>query len=218
MRWFLLLLIVLNVFYYVWHQQQMPLAMSPSVESNLTSGQKIRLLGESGSLPDRKTAIAEGEMCLYLGGLDTEPLLKSIEQRLLSLDIATEFVISEKPDAVEYWVYLPPLVSRQAALRQLRELQARQIDSYIISQGDLANGISLGIFSKYDSAVSVSGRLRGAGYDVQLKELSRMHKQYWIKILPDSQRLVDNELLARLTGEFGEIQQRFISCESVVPD
>ena len=70
---------------------------------------------------------------------------KPLEQRLLSPDVQSEIQEVDTASGVDYWVYLPPL-ARQASLRQLRELQSRNIDSYIITVGDLANGISLEYF------------------------------------------------------------------------
>ena len=69
----------------------------------------------------------------------------------MALDIQAEIRSVDAAAGLDYWVYLAPLASRQASLRQLKELQARKIDSYIITQGDLANGISLGIFPRSDS-------------------------------------------------------------------
>jgi hypothetical protein len=112
-------------------------------------------------------------------------------------------------------VYLPPLGSRQASLRQLRELQARKIDSYIITQGDLANGISLGIFPREDSAKSVIQRLRDAGYEAEFRALPRSHRRYWVRIAPESRHLVSDALLEGLAFDFKGLQHQIIPCESI---
>lgn len=155
MRWILLLLLLLNAFYYVWHQQQGPLrAKEVAPAGAYQSARKdIRLLSEADAPRVRAESSApadavapEAAVCLYLGSFEEESRARVVEQRLLSLDIQAEVRSVDAAAGVEYWVYLPPLASRQASLRQLRELQARRIDSYIITQGELANGISLGIF------------------------------------------------------------------------
>ncbi len=50
MRWLFLLLLVLNVFYYVWHQQEAPLKAKDVAPLSLYKGnqQEIRLLKEPG--------------------------------------------------------------------------------------------------------------------------------------------------------------------------
>lgn len=49
MRWLFLLLLVLNVFYYVWHQQEAPLKVKEVAPLSLYKGnqQEIRLLRET---------------------------------------------------------------------------------------------------------------------------------------------------------------------------
>ncbi|MOA38679.1 hypothetical protein D3C78_1603870 [compost metagenome] len=100
-------------------------------------------------------------------------------------------------------------------MRQLKELQARKIDSYIITQGDLANGISLGIFPRSDSAQSVMQRLVDAGYEPLLRELPRAQRSYWVRIAPQSRRLADDYLLQQLASDFKDLQHQLMPCEDV---
>jgi cell division septation protein DedD len=223
MRWSLLFLIVLNLFYYVWHQQQAPLrAKEVAAPAAVYRGtqQDIRLLSESERSPARReSGEASSEdnetVCLFLGSFEQEEVARVVEQRLLGLDIQSRVQAIDAAAGVDYWVYLPPLASRQASLRQLKELQARRIDSYVITQGDLANGISLGIFARSDSAESVMQRLREAGYDPRLRELARAQRSYWVRIAPHSRRLVDDGLLRRLSQDFEGLQHQLMQCESV---
>ena len=221
MRWMLLLLVLLNVFYYVWHQQQLPLRAKEvaPVSSYQGARRDIRLLSEAESPPARPSEAgvegAASAVCLFLGSFDDESQAREVEQRLLSLDIRAQVRGVDAAAGVEYWVYLPPLASRQASLRQLRELQARRIDSYIITQGDLANGISLGIFARSDSADSVMQRLREVGYEPQMRELSRAHRSFWVRVAPESRRLADEFLLGRLAGDFAGLQHQIMPCEGV---
>ncbi|HLD66951.1 MAG TPA: SPOR domain-containing protein [Pseudomonas sp.] len=224
MRWLFLLLVVLNLFYYVWHQQQAPLRAKEVASLALYQGgrQDIRLLSESSGVPARREVAAVSvapevveAVCLYLGGFEQEDAARVIEQRLLSLDIQSRVQSVSAAGGTDYWVYLSPLASRQASLRQLKELQARKIDSYIITQGDLANGISLGIFPRTDSAESVMQRLREAGYEPRLRELSRAQRSFWVRIAPESRRLADETLLQQLAQDFVGLQHQLMPCESV---
>ncbi|XXF09421.1 SPOR domain-containing protein [Pseudomonas sp. D2-3] len=221
MRWIFMLLVVLNAFYYVWHQQQVPMQAKEVAPLSLyqDSRRDIQLLSESQPQERRTPAVREEApeqaVCLFLGRFDEPAQAEQVEQRLLSLDIRSQTQVVESAGAVDYWVYLPPLASRQASLRQLRELQARKIDSYIISQGDLANGISLGIFPRHDSADSVISRLRRAGYEPLLRELPRANRSHWVRIAPESRRLVDDSLLERLSLDFNGLQHQLMPCEGV---
>jgi cell division septation protein DedD len=219
MRWIFLLLIVLNLFYYVWHQQQAPLRPKEVAPQALAQDNKrdIQLLSESDGPVRREQAAREaaGAVCLFLGGFELESAASAVEQRLISLDIRSRVQSVDAAEEVEYWVYLPPLASRQASLRQLKELQARKIDSYIITQGDLANGISLGIFPREDSARSVMQRLHDAGYEAALRELPRSHRRYWVRIAPESRRLVSDDLLQTLAFDFNGLRHQLMPCESI---
>lgn len=221
MRWLFWLLVVLNVFYFVWSQQQVTLAPKPvttgsGVERN--DGRDIRLLSEStraGSGSSVLDARVGQDVCLFLGSFDERARALALEQRLLSLDMQSSVMAVDAAGGIDYWVYLAPLASRQASVRQLKELQARKVDSYLIGTGDLANGISLGIFPRLDSAESVMFRLRSAGYEPLLRELPRAHQAFWVRISPESRRLVDEDMLQRLAHDFQGLEHRLMPCQGV---
>lgn len=220
MRWLFLLLLIVNIFYYVWGQQRLPgLAQSVS-PFTLYDGEQdnIRLHSEGRSRAPAlgEARLVDNEMCLFLGGFERQDDALALEQRLLSLDIISNVHVREVASGVDYWVYLAPLSSRDAALRQLKELQSRAIDSYLITQGDLANGISLGIFSRNDSARSVLQRMQGIGYAVELRELKRVSRTYWLQMVPQSGSVIGDELLVRLAKDFQGLQQQQGACENAV--
>lgn len=218
MRWLFLLLILLNLFYYIHNQQQVPWHQRESpVLAGAVSDPSIRLLSESGE-PERRNkspVLVEDAACMFLGGFDEESTAAALQQRLLSLDIDSSLQGIDSTAGVDYWVYLPPLVSRQASLRQLRELQSRNIDSYIITVGDLSNGISLGIFSRKDSAESVVSRLQGLDYSASIRELPRAHRKYWVRVESQSRHHVDEQLLLAMVRDFSGLQYRQMPCASV---
>lgn len=221
MRWFFLFLLALNVFYYVWHQQQAPLRPKEVAPLSLFHGEQknIRLLSESTEAPQRRQVeekpVAPTAACLFLGDFPGEERAKLLMQRLLSLDVQASVQTVDAAAGIDYWVYMPPLASRQASLWQLRELQARKIDSYIITEGDLTDGISLGIFQRKDSADSVVERLKAAGYEALIRELARSQHDYWVQVAPESSRLIDDSLVRQLAQDFPELQKQTMPCKSV---
>ncbi|QXH52034.1 hypothetical protein KSS94_02510 [Pseudomonas fakonensis] len=137
MRWLFLLLLVLNVFYYVWHQQEAPLKVKDVAPLSLYKGnqQEIRLLKETGvSAPPRRR-----DECLVVGGLSAREQLEALRQRLVSLDIG---------------------------------------------------------------AVPVAGQLPGAD-------------GLWLKISPESERLLDQEVLASLSNDFKDLKHKIIFCQGI---
>ncbi|MFJ3449331.1 hypothetical protein ACIPM0_14085 [Pseudomonas sichuanensis] len=106
MRWLFLLLLVLNVFYYVWHQQEAPLRVKEVAPLSLYKGsqQEIRLLRETGvATPARRR-----DECLVVGGVAGREQLDALRQRLLSLDIASQPVAGQLPGAEGFWLKVAP--------------------------------------------------------------------------------------------------------------
>ena len=106
MRWLFLLLLVLNVFYYVWHQQEAPLKAKDVAPLSLYKGsqQEIRLLRETVvSAPARRR-----DECLVVGGLAAKEQLDALRQRLLSLDINALPVLGQLPGADGLWLKISP--------------------------------------------------------------------------------------------------------------
>lgn len=137
MRWLFLLLVVLNVVYYVWHQQEAPLRVKEVASLSLYKGnqQEIRLLRETGvAAPARRR-----DECLVVGGVATRDQMDALRQRLVSLDVAT---------------------------------------------------------------VPVSGQLPGA-------------EGFWLKVAPQSERLLDKTLLGTLSRDFKDLKHKIIFCEGI---
>ncbi|MGV8844011.1 MAG: SPOR domain-containing protein [Pseudomonas sp.] len=223
MRWLFLLLAVLNGVYYLWQQQApLPVKHATSLSLSLSEGSvpDIRLLAESSSILLRRESAPVGPAvvvvkCLFVGGFEQERAAKVLGRRLLSLNIQAGVRVLSTPGATDYWVYLAPLASAQASFRQLKELQARKIASYIISQGDLANGISLGIFARANVAQDAMRRLRAAGYQPELRELARAQRTYWVRVAAHSRHLADAALLKRLAQEFVSLRHQLMPCKSI---
>ena len=119
MRWLFLLLLVLNAFYYIWHQQEAPLRAKDVTPLSLYKGsqQDIRLLSESSDAVARRdqAKAAEGQnTCLYVGGFTDLRQAQSMEQRLISLDIRVKVQLLNNPDASGYWLRVAPESRRLA--------------------------------------------------------------------------------------------------------
>ncbi|MFK3800352.1 MULTISPECIES: hypothetical protein [unclassified Pseudomonas] len=108
MRWLFLLLVMLNAFYYVWHQQDVPLRPKEVAPLSVYKGaqQNIQLLSESGD--GRSSADRAEVQCLYLGGDISQGVAKTIEQRLVSLDIQAQVVAQAGESSGALWVRIAP--------------------------------------------------------------------------------------------------------------
>ncbi len=88
----------------------------------------------------------------------------------------------------QYRVYLPPLESRGAAISAIEQLRATLsanklvIDSFLIPQGDLVNGIALGLFSEPANAENVKLQLEKVGYEVVIQEVQAAREELNVMI------------------------------------
>ncbi|MCJ8205454.1 hypothetical protein [Pseudomonas sp. RGM2987] len=116
MRWLFLLLLVLNVFYYIWHQQEAPLRAKDVTPLSLYRGsqQDIHLLSETADALVRRDSAraAEGQRsCVYLGGFVRSDLARQLEQRLVASGVAGRTVTltaSALPEGAGFWVQVSP--------------------------------------------------------------------------------------------------------------
>ena len=122
MRWMFLLLVVLNVFYYVWHQQEAPLRAKDVTPLSLYRGsqQDIRLLSESNG---NVGVGQEGprQDCLFLGGFAQQESIARLQQRLAGMGV--EVRSSAKDVSGEgYWLFVAPQSQRLLGDVQLQNL------------------------------------------------------------------------------------------------
>lgn len=100
--------------------------------------------------------------------------------------VALRAVQRSADGAVAYRVYMASRDSASEADALLAELRAAiasnqlGIDSFLIASGDLANGISLGVFGERDNALGVERRLDALGFDVAVREESSQRPQVWV--------------------------------------
>ena len=110
MRWLFLLLLMLNAFYYVWHQQEAPLRAKEVLPLSLSrpSQQDIHLLSESDAGREQGAAVEVDPKCLYLGGFPRQEDARIVEQRLISLDIQIQFKALQASGVNTYWLRVSP--------------------------------------------------------------------------------------------------------------
>lgn len=116
MRWLFLLfllLLVLNVFYYVWHQQEAPLRAKDVTPLSLYRGsqQDIHLLSETADALVRRDSGKTGEgqkTCDYLGGFVRPEVARQLEQRLAALGVVARTVAANSLEVGGFWVQVSP--------------------------------------------------------------------------------------------------------------
>jgi hypothetical protein len=221
MRWIFVSLLLINLSYLAYEfTQPKGIKTEETVNVNLASGAgSIQLLAELNKPQPRKAASKtnkKGPLCWAVGPYQVELDARHVYARMLAIDIPAKV---EKQSVVikeEFWVYLPPLPNKKQAIRKLKELQKRNVDSFIITEGDLANGISLGLFSKKASVDRLLKGLKKKRITASIKPLQRTRGQYWVTTPVNKQFSMDENTQKRLT-EGRKVEWNQIRCESDLP-
>ncbi len=213
MRWIFISLVVINLAYLGYQFSQPPaVEQSDSVVVAVNDAKPIRLLSEinaKAKLPQQ--AALKQQLCWAVGPYLVELDAKNMRSRMLALDIPA---YQDKRSVVvktESWVYLPPLASKKMALRKLKELHKRKIDSFVITEGELANGISLGLFSQQESVDRLLEKLAKKKITAKVKPLERKRNHIWL-MAPVNRRAPIDEKTRQSLLEGKDLQWSQIRC------
>lgn len=177
------------------------------------------LVSKSGSSSQPINAVAEGQpLCTMLGPFSKLLKAEYLVERLAALDLTSSVQDLEIPGDTSYWIYLPPRDSRKLAFNQLRELQAKGIDSYVIPKGELANGISFGMFSRSDLARNRLDDMRSQGYPAELKEITRSYQETWVVLAPGQRGKLDPASWQQILAENEGLERRQNFCPPVASE
>lgn len=175
--------------------------------------EKIRLLTPqqvAGLGPAKAAQLAN--VCLEWGGFtDAEKAaaLSALEPLQLGKQMSQRRIESTSA----YWVYLPPLPSKDAAEKKVTELKAQGLkDFFILSDGAQKNAISLGVFKTEDAANKFLETVKAKGVN-NAKSGARMQTmQQTILVLRDPQP-AQTEQLQQLKNDFAGSEVRIGPCD-----
>ncbi len=238
MRWIVLFLLIVNVAYFGWEftQQAAPGSNAPeSTDLPPLAGKKLVLLTErlqkaGASAPPPAPVVAKEQkeplqreldtveikkdtMCVSIGPYEEESPGRAMIKSLTIEGVASKLDQLELSREVQYWVILPPAPTRKEAMRSLRNLQAKKIDSYLISSGELRNAISLGLFTRKQSAQGVLASVKEAGFPARLVEKERIQSEFWVRIPPGQPVENLEKTLETLVVPGGDIKISKAACE-----
>jgi hypothetical protein len=99
----------------------------------------------------------------------------------------------------------------------LEELQDNSIDSYYMRSGELKGGISLGVFSRQESALTAQSQLARRGYATSIAEVFRVESRPVLQLrLPGESYLESPEWLALMDNR-DDLQLTENACEIIAP-
>ncbi len=236
MRWTMITLLLLNALFAFWVWEQANEASDQTVSTSVSEagGEPLRLLSELGlnakpvpNVARERLQFAEvgqgrlgdtgdsAAICTLVGPFADLLKGEQLLQRMRALELEGSMRELELPGEKAFWVYLIPEISPKAALRRLHELQAKNIDSFVIPSGDLANGISFGMFNERGQADKVAKSLIGQGYAVEIKPVERSYQESWVVINAQEAQKISAELWFQLLDGLPDLQHRQNFCPGV---
>jgi hypothetical protein len=185
-----LLLLAMNlasVAWWYWRGQQPappPTALSaPSLV--LLSERDNAAMSEAARSADAARTVAAGAataVCSALGPFRDQTELKRGLEVLTPQVTRIQYQESSSVTTRGYWVYLPALDSRDAALKSARQLNAAGVrDYYVVTAGDHENTVSLGLFRDRDNAARRQAQIAALGFPARLEERTEVERAWWIE-------------------------------------
>ena len=118
--------------------------------------------------------------CVSVGEFETRDDAENAKRWLRSRGAEILAIAAESRETIEsHRVYIPPLDSRESALRTMRELKSRGIrDVAVVLRGELRNAVSLGVYRSSVNAESRMTSLKRLGYSVQSAANTTTQQEY----------------------------------------
>lgn len=180
MRWVALLLILANAGFAGWLYMGGPGRPQPAPDVPSDIGQ-LALLRETGE--SRIASAGEGDdaaECFTVGPFDGADAAGRARQRLAELGLEPEQRVLTEEEVYGYQVLLPPYPDRAAALEATRQLVEKGIEEYfVVTEPELENAISLGLFQRKRFAVRHTAYLEELGFDPEMRVRTEEVTRYW---------------------------------------
>ena len=153
--------------------------------------------------------------CANTGLFPDQAAAAEFVQELDDLGGDAAIELREEPVSSTWWVYLPAFASETEARAMLTELQGKGIDSYYMRTGDMAGGISLGVYSREESAGIAQRQLVQQGYMPSIREVFRMEERPFVRlILPDG-ALRESTEWSTFMASVGPVELTEFTCEPI---
>ena len=201
---FILMLANVSFFAYAWRSAGAVANSDAQIIGQQINPEKIRLL-----VPEQVSALTRKPettkvptVCLEWGvfvGGDEARAGQALEQ----LGLGAKLTQRKQEEVAGFWVYIPPLASRQVATQKAGELKRLGMDDYFVVPDDpkWRNAISLGVFKTEEAANARRDALQAKGVTsatIGVRESQRSKTYFQVR-----------EANLTLAAKLNELKQRF---------
>jgi hypothetical protein len=234
-RWFFLILLLLNASMFFWYSQNRTVkTASPQAIDAAGLRESLKLLSEvppEQLLPLRREqkidAVIESEIgvkleeiprvCFHLGPLDNRPLAEQAVDAL-GLDSGSVVIAENKrPLSSLYRIYVKDPSNEIERKRLKREFTSSGLESYRMAEGALKGDFSLGLYRNKESAIALTQALQDHNYDAHTYEEKRYHVSYHVEIEIETGAVLAGRLAEMLGPEYPVLKKQKNGCRLLHP-
>lgn len=237
-KWIALIAVILNMLLALWSWSVRPEVQGSSAASVGASLGQVILLRELAADEQSRLAIslqaerardralqnfqeieigadplAQGGCYIY--SLPTKERLETFVDRVQAL-VPSAYLgeqVVQQPGAI--MLYIAPQPSFRLAQIELNELRAAGVDGFIIADGDLENGISVGVFNAEANMQQRTAQLEALGYQLERYQYMVDRPVYAANIPALGQASVAPESWAEIRRDFPQLSSQQNSCWEV---
>ena len=180
MRYIVIFLLLLNFAYYSWSRYRPSQSEAgPGSEDLPLLNTGLMLVREFDEQAATLSAADQDQspMCALVANFPTADEAYSFMSESSTRGFSAVLNLTGEALAPQFRVYIRPSSSRSIATITLEGLSAAasnaglEVETYLITRGNLANAIALGVFARPDSAELVRAQVAALGYSVQIQEI-----------------------------------------------
>lgn len=201
MRWLALVLVLVSIGIYY-----LPDFVGPSGGMAKVASGSLPRVASLKSLDPRNDAVAipsgrSDLSCVRLGWIEAaERARRLVANQPLAEEAGFKVEEVERELPPLHWVLIPPQ-PEAVALRQFRDIQRQGIDSYLVTEGENRNAISLGLFESRESAISVLEEKKRQNLNAVLVNFPRNQISYALSF--EAEPELAEELVQAVKADYG---------------
>lgn len=206
MKWIIYILLLLNIAMFAWHYSS---DKTTGVASATSSNQDEAVMSLV-LLKERQTQKEQPikRSCFSLGPFADKQQADLVSGLLKSSGIKAKRRISKDARRKAYWVLLPPAESKEAAQKSVARLKQLKVDDYfMVVTGDKTNAISLGVFSKFESAHRRIKEIQDLGFKPEFEKVELPKREYWWDWPKDGGKSLDASVMTKIKNISNQARQ-----------
>jgi len=172
------------------------------------SGDRLELL-----TPAEREAFGSETFCYTIGPFESRELANKAGAFLKEMQLEYGTRTADDRSESSYWVFIPPLATRQEVQAKIKELAKLGFkEHFITEEAGRDNAISLGVFAQRDNAESLMDELRSKGIEAKLETRYRLRLLHWLNLRAADLTESQVERLAQIDWGPAEIRVRQTAC------